>query len=181
MCIRDRLSTSLSTDKENIIIPTSGKTEDLRQYLPALQSLVINKPEFRVSLFGYPEWQTFTKDYMEAFYNLNTYIYTSFYANTTSAEYKEVHSGYRNWFQREMINSYPKYGLLGYDTGYYLLKAAASAENGLEKNVIRKSFNGIQTGFYFERINNWGGLINKNVYLIHYGRNFEITKIVSGK
>jgi len=177
----DQLSTSLSTDKENIIIPTSGKTEDLRQYLPALQSLVINKPEFRVSLFGYPEWQTFTKDYMEAFYNLNTYIYTSFYANTTSAEFKEINSGYKNWFQREMINSYPKYGLLGYDTGYYLLKAAATSQNGLEKNIIQKSFNGIQSGFYFERVNNWGGLINKNVYLIHYGRNFEISKIVSGK
>jgi hypothetical protein len=80
-----------------------------------------------------------------------------------------------------MINSYPKYGVLGYDTGLYFLKAMAVTGNHFDKNILNNSFHGIQTGFSFERVNNWGGLINKNVYLINYGRNSEISKLIFDK
>ncbi len=177
----EQITTILSADKENIIVPTSGSSTALKLMIPELQTVVVNNPNYKISLFGYPEWQTYVKDYMDAFYKLNTYIYSTFFVNPGSSDYKEFSSRFRHWYQREIINSYPKYGVLGYDTGVYFLKALASTGNNFDKSISDKRYHGIQTGFSFERVNNWGGLINKNVYLIHYGRNFEITKMISEK
>ena len=34
----------------------------------------------------------------------------------------------------------------------------------------------IQFPYYFERLNNWGGLINGALYLVHYDQNGSISK-----
>ena len=77
----ESLKTVLRTDRENIFIPTSGSNLTLIKILPQLTLLVREQPESRVHLFGYPEWQTYTKDHLEAFFELDTYFYSSFYTN----------------------------------------------------------------------------------------------------
>lgn len=177
----EKITSALSENEENIIIPTSGNTNAIKPFIPELQSVVVNNPSYKISLFGYPEWQTYVKDYIDAFYRLNTYIYSTFFVNPTESSYKEFSGHFRNWYQRDIINSYPKYGVLGYDSGLYFMKTLASTGNNFDKSVSGNRFHGIQTGFSFERVNNWGGLINKNVYLIHYKRNYEIEKISPNK
>ena len=73
----ESLKTVLRTDRENIFIPTSGSNLTLIKILPQLTLLVREQPESRVHLFGYPEWQTYTKDHLEAFFELDTYFYSS--------------------------------------------------------------------------------------------------------
>ncbi|MEI7676616.1 MAG: LysM peptidoglycan-binding domain-containing protein [Bacteroidales bacterium] len=177
----EQVASMLSTSQENIIVPTSGSLNDIKEIVPSLQSVAMNNPSIKISLFGYPEWQTYIKDYLDAFHYLNTYIYSTFFANSTASDYKEFATQFHYWYQRELINSYPKYGLLGFDTGLYFIKSLATTGNNFDKNVFNKGYHGIQTGFSLERVNNWGGLINKNVYLINYGRNYEITKLISDK
>ena len=70
----ESLKTVLRTDRENIFIPTSGSNLTLIKILPQLTLLVREQPESRVHLFGYPEWQTYTKDHLEAFFELDTYF-----------------------------------------------------------------------------------------------------------
>jgi len=177
----EKITSVMSENEENIIIPTSGSSNAIKPFIPELQSVAVNNPNYKISLFGYPEWQTYVKDYIDAFYRLNTYIYSTFFVNPTESNYKEFSNHFRNWYQRDIINSYPKYGVLGYDSGLYFLKTLASTGNNFDKSILGNRFNGIQTGFSFERVNNWGGLINKNVYLIHYKRNYEIEKISSDR
>ena len=73
----ESLKTVLRTDRENIFIPTSGSNLTLIKILPQLTLLVREQPESRIHLFGYPEWQTYTKDHLEAFFELDTYFYSS--------------------------------------------------------------------------------------------------------
>ncbi|WP_243349478.1 LysM peptidoglycan-binding domain-containing protein [Parabacteroides sp. FAFU027] len=173
----EKITSVLSESEENIIVPTSGTSNAIKPFIPELQSVAVNNSSYKISLFGYPEWQTYVKDYIDAFYRLNTYIYSTFFVNPTEYSYKEFSSRFRSWYQRDIINSYPKYGVLGYDSGLYFLKALSSTGNNFDKSIAGNRYDGIQTGFSFERVNNWGGLINKNVYLIHYKRNYEIEKI----
>lgn len=35
----------------------------------------------------------------------------------------------------------------------------------------------IQTGFKFQRVNNWGGFINKKVFFVHFTKNYELVKL----
>ena len=48
----------LKADKRNIIVPTSGTQETLNKIKSPLRILAETKPEYGLTLFGYPEWQT---------------------------------------------------------------------------------------------------------------------------
>lgn len=170
------IETSLSKDKQNIIIPTSGSSESLTKILTPLRMIADNKPEYSLSLFGYPEWQTYTKDFLEDFYALNTYIYSYFYADVLSKNVKDFYQKYKTWYSKNLINTYPKYGMLGFDTGLFFFTAIHNYGENFENSLQAIKFKNLQTGFNFERVNNWGGFINTNLFIIHYKKDFTVSK-----
>ena len=98
----------LRNDRENIFIPTSGSNITLIKILPQLTLLVREQPDSRVHLFGYPEWQTYTKDHLEAFFELDTYFYSSFYTNNLLPAAITFTKSYRKWYGKEMDERYPR-------------------------------------------------------------------------
>ena len=173
----ESLKTVLRTDRENIFIPTSGNNMTLIKILPQLTLLVRDNPESNIHLFGYPEWQTYTKDHLEAFFELDTYFYSSFYTNNLLPAAINFTKSYRRWYGKEMDERYPKFGMLGFDTGYFFLKGLSRYGSELEKNMQRMDLVPIQTGFKFQRVNNWGGFINKKVFFVHFTKNYELVKL----
>ncbi|WP_288854647.1 LysM peptidoglycan-binding domain-containing protein [uncultured Bacteroides sp.] len=173
----ESLKTVLRADRENIFIPTSGSNLTLIKILPQLTLLVREQPESRIHLFGYPEWQTYTKDHLEAFFELDTYFYSSFYTNNLLPAAINFTKTYRRWYGKEMDERYPKFGMLGFDTGYFFLKGLARYGSSFEKNMQGLDLIPIQTGFRFQRVNNWGGFINKKVFFVHFTKNFELVKL----
>lgn len=170
----------LIEDKENFIIPTSSSSKMLNTLLPILvQTKILDEthriPEY--SLFGYPEWQIHAKDTRDSFYELDTYFYATFYSHYSMPESSKFQEKYINLYNRNIQNIYPRYGMLGYDTGYFFLLAASKYGKEMPKRINELEFTPVQTGFKFERVNNWGGLINKKVYFIHYTRDYNIEKI----
>lgn len=172
------LKAALSATKENIFIPTSGSNSVLVKCLPQLKQLVRDNTNTSIHLFGYPEWQTYTKDHLANFYELDTYFYTSFYTNNLLPEAVNFIANYRKWYSKNMINTYPKYGMLGFDMGYYFLNALSRYGTGFERQLSHiDNIHSIQTGFNFERVNNWGGFINKKVFFVNFSKNYELIKL----
>lgn len=171
------LKSALKTGRENIFIPTSGSNLVLIKCLPQLTLLVRENPEFSIHMFGYPEWQTYTKDHLESFFELDTYFYSSFYTNDLFPAAKNFTRNYRRWYGKDMDERYPKYGMLGFDTGYFFLKGLARYGSELENNLQRMDFAPIQTGFKFQRVNNWGGFVNKKVFFVRFTKNYELVKL----
>lgn len=173
----EALKSALKADRENIFIPTSGSNLVLIKCLPQLTLLVRENPEFSIHMFGYPEWQTYTKDHLESFFELDTYFYSSFYTNDLFPAAKNFTRNYRRWYGKDMDERYPKYGMLGFDTGYFFLKGLARYGSELENNLQRMDFTPIQTGFKFQRVNNWGGFVNKKVFFVRFTKNYELVKL----
>ena len=173
----ETLKATLRNDKENFFIPTSGNDLTLLKIIPQLTLLVRDNPEARIHLFGYPEWQTYTKDHLESFFELDTYFYSSFYTNNLLPAAINFTHAYRKWYSKEMEERYPKYGMLGFDTGYFFLKGLSKYGSELEKNLPLMDLTPIQTGFKFQRVNNWGGFVNKKVFFVHFTKNFELIKL----
>ena len=173
----ESLKAVLRNDRENIFIPTSGSNITLIKILPQLTLLVREKPDSRIHLFGYPEWQTYTKDHLEAFFELDTYFYSSFYTNNLLPAAINFTKSYREWYGKDMDERYPKFGMLGFDTGYFFLKGLSRYGSGFEKNLNEMNLVPIQTGFKFQRVNNWGGFINRKVFFVHFTKNFELIKL----
>jgi hypothetical protein len=170
------LKGALQQGKENVFIPTSGKQVMLLKIIPQLTLLVRNEPGQNIHLFGYPEWQTKTSDYLESFFELDTYFYSSFYMNTLFSAAIQFTNSYYRWYGKESEYKYPNYAMLGFDTGYFFLKGLSLYGTELENNLPKMDLTPIQTGFKFERVKNWGGFINKKVFFVHFTRQFELKK-----
>lgn len=168
---------AIDSTRENIFIPTSGKDLALTRLIPQLTQIRRGHPHVNLHLFGYPEWQTYTQDYLASFYELDTYFYSSFYTNNLFPAAVRFTQEYRRWYSKDMANIFPKYGMLGFDTGYFFLKGLAQEGSQLESNLNKVQVTPIQTGFKFERVNNWGGFINRKVFFVHLTKDFELIKL----
>ena len=62
-------------------------------------------------------------------------------------------------------------------TGMYFFKGVWTYGSNMENNLKRTGHNSIQTGFNFERVNNWGGFINTNLFIVRYNKDFTISRI----
>lgn len=168
----------MRADKENIFIPLSSGAGTLSTILPSLiilKNSTIGLPTFK--LFGYPEWQIYANELRSQLYEADTYFYASFFSHYSLPEAAKFQGEYSQWYNRNLQNIYPRYGMLGYDTGYTFLLAIAKWGKEMPDNINNISFTPIQTGFKFERVNNWGGMVNKKIYFVHYTPNYNIEKI----
>lgn len=173
----ESLKSVLAAGRENVFIPTSGTNVTLINLLPKLTMLVREVPEQSIHLFGYPEWQTYTKDHLDAFFELDTYFYSSFYTNNLLPAAVHFTKSYQKWYGKDMDERYPKFGMLGFDTGYFFLKGLSNYGSEFEKDIQQLDLIPIQTGFKFQRVNNWGGFINRKVFFVHFTKNFELLKL----
>ena len=174
---KEMLKAALRNDKENIFIPTSGKNVLLIKVLPQLTLLVRDNAGQNIHLFGYPEWQTYTRDHLESFFELDVYFYSSFYTNTLFPAAVQFTNAYHIWYSKDLSSKYPNYAMLGFDTGFFFLKGLSRYGSELENNLSKMNLTPIQTGFKFQRVNNWGGFINKKVFFIRFTKNFELVKL----
>jgi LysM repeat protein len=173
------ITSLFSTTKPNMIMPISSSLDALLKIKAVLRNINDTKPEYNITLFGYPVWQTlsYTKKCLEDFHALNTHIYSLFYADNMSPNVKSFYNNYKYWFSKDpkpMI--IPNYALLGFDTGMFFLQAIRKYGADFEKDITSVNYKSLQTGFHFERVNNWGGFINTNIYIVHYDNNFGITR-----
>lgn len=175
--IPETLKEAMNPTMDNVFIPTSGTNVALIKLLPQLIVTSRDNPDYRLQLFGYPEWQTYTNDHLANFYELDTYFYSSFYTNNLFPEAVKFSADFRRWYSKDMLNSFPKYGMLGFDTGYFFLKGLSQYGSNLEDKLDKISVTPIQTGFKFERVNNWGGFINRKVFFVHFTKDFELIKL----
>lgn len=174
------IEANMVKDKKNVVLPTSASLDALNKIKAPLRMLSErieeDKEPFKVNLFGYPEWQTYTRECLEDFYSLDTYIYSNFYADNLSPEVHNFYHEYKNWYSKNLINTFPKYGILGFDTGMYFLGAINRYGSNFEDNLDKINYKSIQTGFDFHRVNNWGGFINTNLFIVHYKNDYSVTR-----
>lgn len=170
------IEAQIDSTRRNIILPTSGSLDALNKISPALRMLKETRPDLEISLFGYPEWQTYTRECLDDFYALDTYIYSNFYADNLSPDVHHFYTLYKNWFSKTLINTFPKYGILGFDTGMFFFNAIWKQGSNFENNLDKIHYKSLQTGFDFHRVNNWGGFINTQLFIVHYKNDYTVTR-----
>ena len=170
-----------SLDKRNVVVPLSGTLDALNKIKSTLRMHAEitdeERPEpYHLTLFGYPEWQTYMRECLEDFYALDTHIYSNFYASSISPEVGQFYDLYKHWFSKTLINTYPKYSMLGYDTGMFFLKAIHTYGVHFEKHLQDISYKGLQSNFDFTRVNNWGGYVNTHLFMVHFSTDYTIIR-----
>ncbi len=166
----------LDETKENILIPASGDIGVLGEVLGTLNGLKEANQGLNISLFGYPEWQTYEQNYLKDYHNHGTYLYSSFYVDNDARETIDFKQNFKKWYKKDLQKTYPQYAMLGYDTGLYFLTALHKHGRNFETKLNSIYIDTVQFAFDFERANNWGGFINTGLYLVNYDTNSRIIK-----
>ena len=68
---------TLIHEQENLIIPTSGDSNTLRDLLDKLMEVQESNPSYTLRLLGYPEWQTYST-LIDEYYRVGVYFFSLF-------------------------------------------------------------------------------------------------------
>jgi hypothetical protein len=173
------LSNIYQEEKQMIVIPTSSTPSTLNALLPSLleTKLTDSTRVGKLKLFGYPEWQIHAKDTREMMYEIDTYIYATFYSHYSLPRVAEFQEEYIRWYNCNIQNIYPRYGMLGYDTGYFFLLAASLHGSMMYERINETPFTPVQSDFKFEKIGTDDGYSNNKFFFIHFCPEYWIEKM----
>ena len=154
--------------RKNIVVLNSPSIKALNKFLPKLKEYLRNHPDVKVSLLGYPDWQTYTSQLLADFYQFDTYIYSTFYRNPLEGRNSEFERAFIHHFRRPMTETYPRYALMGFDLGYFFLRGLSIYGDGFERNLLNVPARPFQHPLRFGTLETDGGYVNGFVQLIHY-------------
>ena len=158
-----------------IFIPSSGTQTEFSRIIGAVKAYKEGLEDYNGGrLFGYPEWITFRGDALDNMRFMNTTIYSRFYNDDSSLRSKDFMAEYIRWFGGPTMNAIPVQGILGFDTGMYLIRAL----NDNDAFPSSASYSGIQSDYRFEKDGSNAGLVNKALYLVNF-RPSGITEKIS--
>ncbi len=163
----EELKAQLSTDRPAVVVPDASDLASLSRLLPRLTKFRADYPGYQLSLFGYPEWQTYPQTTLSAFHSLDTYIFSNFYYNSLSAAGRSFESNYRRWFKTPLQNTFPRMALLGYDSGLSLMGGMLKhGDDYAGQPALNAEL--LQSDIRFSRTSETGGFVNQCLWLIHY-------------
>ncbi|MFR9165884.1 MAG: LysM peptidoglycan-binding domain-containing protein [Dysgonomonas sp.] len=171
---RNNLRTSVSETRKNIIVPASASLMTLSKIFPALRNLKGANPAVTVNLFGYPDWQTYYSQFLAEYFKYETYIFTPFYFNSGDPKTIQFGETFRSWYGKTLLNTYPKYALLGYDTGLYFMMGLAKNKQAFAQNINNANVATLQSAFHFSPLQSGRGYANDGLYFIHYNTDSSI-------
>lgn len=157
-----------------VFIPNSGNRDEFSRIIHALKAMNGRAVDpDAVLLFGYPEWATFRADQFKDMCDINTTIYSRYSPAEKSAGMLEISHLFSENFGEGLINKQmPVMGVLGYDTGRYVIDAMRRKASTGE---FPTDFDGVQTGMRLSLAADGGGLYNSALFLIHYTPGDNVT------
>lgn len=156
---------SFARGRKYAFIPVTSKQAELNRILPALSQFKEKTGAEDVMLWGYPEWTTFRGETLDGMHQVNTYVFSRFYTAPEDYETQRIDDQFARWYGARMAQFVPRQGLLGFDTGMYLLTTLNA--NGGNFAVSSPEYTGVQNGFSFLRMPR-GGLVNNRLYFLNY-------------
>ena len=166
-----------SEARKYVVVPSSGALTEFNKFALVVKALRDRAAEqmsasgdedevTEIALFGYPDWTAFRGDALELLQKLNARVYSRFYDNFLSFDSRIINDDFRFWYGVDMIESIPSQGLLGYDTGSYIIRNMR-ANDGRFNPQWQVQYQGIQSVFRFSKTTD-GGYYNKALYIVDF-------------
>ena len=169
----DSLGSLLVEGKENILISSSSTKTGFDRLVKKLEEMEL--AYFDIDLFGYPDWQAFAAKESESFRKYNCTFFTSFYNNPNATETYAFNRKFHNAFGRDQYNTYPHYGMLGYDIAKFFLKNMYVEGNDFMTNIESLNSQSLQNPLHFTKHNSWSGYANNALMLVRYNSDGTIS------
>ncbi|MFB6340610.1 LysM peptidoglycan-binding domain-containing protein [Saccharicrinis sp. FJH62] len=172
----------IDPEKHNLIVlppeaTKSERMEPLSSVVPTLENLVYKRKMSNITLFGYPDFQNLGGTDLKMIFKANTILYAPFYVDFSDPGTEAVIQLFRDKFYTDPTSYFPYYGLLGFDVAYYFLTAVHEFGPEFDRCLPYLNLKLTTSGFNFQRVNNWSGMVNTKINFMNYQRNFDIVKL----
>ena len=162
--------------KQNVVILNTQRMQELGVAFSKINGLKVTNPDLNITMFGYTEWLTYTRTYLENFYQYDTYIPSAFYYNPLSPSTMRLQQAFRMNFRTDMQNVQPRFALTGFDQAYFFLRGLHKYGRTFNGARGMLGYNPVQTPLQFERQGD-GGQKNKMVMFVHYTPDHRVETI----
>lgn len=165
LTLEDELSLILSN--KNVFVPASSSQATLSKMLTIMKILRTKYPEKDLKIFGYPDWQTFSQHESDM-KSFGATIYSSFFLDESTYKAKNFTTKFEKWYGSPMMRMFPRYGVLGYDTGIYFLTVLSKYGFDFEKKIQNADIETLQTAIQFVQSKTGGHYINDGLFMVEY-------------
>lgn len=158
------LSSVLDSIRPNVIVPSASSQaafEKMAQQLEKGNAL----SKYRISLFGYPEWQTYKEVNTRLLRKYDASFYATFHTNLQASGVQAFDRKFQSWFKREQSPTVPRYGLLGCDVARYFIGGIHEYGSEFTKHQQECKAAALQNPMRFRYRN--GAYINTSIHIIH--------------
>lgn len=153
-----------------LFIPSSGSLSEFNKFSNALERYRAQAVEAggEVRVFGYPEWTAFRGDSRKALHDIDAIVYARSFNDPASMSSRGVDASFVKWFGHKMSDGVPSQGLLGYDTGCFILKGLARGVFDEDGSFEKADLRGIQSAFFLQRNDENSGPVNDALYIVRF-------------
>jgi len=171
-----KLQSLLVKDKTNVILTLSEEEVVVTNLMNRLMTVA---DRYLIAVFGSRRWETFSNMDFQYYGNLNIHYHSNTYTNDDAVEVVE----FTNKFERIYNYEPSEYAMHGFDITFYfgqILKKYGKNFNLCLANE-KTEYQGLHTGFYFEKNLPAQGYENNSVYIIRYDEEFRLKKMDSNR
>ncbi len=164
--LTDEDLSTLSPDSAYVFVPLASSRSEFFKIEPSLKEFKdASSRRSDVVVFGYPEWLTFRGELAEKLGDLDVMVYSRFFEDESADEYVGVAEKFKEVYGTPMLDVVPSQGLLGYDTGMFLLRTLPLC--GGDFHAYKEYHPGLQTSFLLDD-SSTRGLVNTSLLLIRF-------------
>ena len=161
-------ATSFSTQRNNVLVLNSARTNDLDELFIKLKDVAQQAPNVRVSVFGYNEWLALADSHRINFHRYDMYIPSPWMPGLSPYVALQLTQKYRSFFKHAMINFTPPLAMTGFDHAFFFLRGLHKYGRSFSGEAGVFGYQPVQTPLKFERVSPTGGYQNKAFMFIHY-------------
>ncbi|MDE6086683.1 MAG: hypothetical protein K2G40_09830, partial [Muribaculaceae bacterium] len=163
----------LVPDSNYVFVPISGTRSEFAKFSEAIRKFGESRVTSSTRVFGYPDWITFRGEYFTRLCELEATIYTRFYYNENDPASVAFNNLYKETYGSDMLDAAPVQGVLGYDTGMYLL--GLIKDYGTDFMSHLSPFTGLQSALDFTKNGNSGD-VNNALLIVTFAPDGKIFK-----
>lgn len=165
---------SLIGKKNVVIILDDSRKEYLTQLLTKLKDLGLSSSQ--ITIFGYPEWQSYDQLILQEMETYKTTIYSSFFYDAKNSATQTFANNYKGWYNKRLDSTFPRFSLLGYDAARFFITAFVNYGTTFINMPAQVPGDGLQTDFIFRKAEGETAFSNMSLFFVTFKNGGKVKK-----
>ncbi len=161
------LEAFLKTDKENIFVLAEGSEADVSVAMTRLNTISkLNK----ITVIGLQEYTKMQSIDVEYLHNTDLHYLAPYYIDYGNPKVNTFIAKYRSAYGSEPT----PYSFQGYDIALHFIASLAQSGKNFPVTNPNPGVEQLQAQYSFQKLSDFGGYINRSLYIIEYSNNYEV-------